>query len=103
MVSEGVAMEVDKRVKEVVVANEMATFETPCCSTCVAVTHPQSFVASDSDSEEEIESGANTKGKVASRLTMKPLLNSKFLGFNPKLHHYWETLVCFLHFCTCFC
>ena len=103
MVSEGAGMEVNKRVEEVVVADEMATFETPCRSTHISVTHPQSFIASDSDSEEEIESGAYTKGKVALRLTMKPLLNSKFLGFNPKLHQYWETLVHFLCFRTCFC
>ena len=44
-----------------------------------------------------------TKGKVKSRLTMKPLLNSKFLGFNSKVYHYWETLVHFLHYCISFC
>ena len=95
-------MEVDKGVEEVV-ANETSTFETPQRSTHVPVTRPKPFVMSDSDSEAEIASGAETKGKAAVRLTMKPLLNSKFLGFDSAVHQYWKTLVRFLHARICFC
>ena len=92
MVSGDAAMEVDKGVEEVV-ANETSTFEIPWRSTRVPVTHPKPFVVSDSDSEAEIASGAETKGKAAVRLTMKPLLNSKFLGFDSAVHQYWKTPV----------
>ena len=103
MVSEDAAMEVDKRVKEVVATNKAITIKTPCQGTCIAVAHPKPIVVPDSDSEVEIASGVEIKKKAVLRLTMKCLLNSKFLGFNSKLHHYWETLVCFLCYCTSFC